>query len=253
MAVNSIALQSMSQLTEDLTPPSLPVRLAVDAWLQVPLATAHVAAELASSMTHGSRNFGEVGLTTPEDLFNFFQGTLNNGKNDVLNFYNEMCKLSADCNIEGIPIKTSKLTCDRELDVSTAPVISQATSTRDQVMINATPKARVFELTGYLTPYSAIDQIYLIKPTLLMQIDFLDAVMQTRRPVWFKDDKNRFFKCQLTSFHYEHSPDATTAIPVTMKLQEFIAIETTAYGTGKLAQFIGKVRQNGLTKAVFGD
>ena len=61
----------------------------------------------------------------------------------------------------------------------------------------------------------------LIKPTLMLQMKYLDACAASRKPVWFKTDNNEFFKVQITRLYFERVAESTNAVHVLVSLKEF--------------------------------
>lgn len=228
----------------NITPPSELLKDAVDVWLDIPLVPVHLATMLASSAAVGATRFenGPGTLASVVTGLTSYANTLFNNK--LVDVLNTLAQYTADCNIDGIPIRTSKMSCDRQVQVSESSVISQATMSRNNVIVNATPKGRVITLNGYLLPVSAIDSYLITKPTLYFQIDYLDAMATSRRPVWFKDKANRFYQMQITNFHYDDVPEATAAVPITITMQEYITIDTNAVTLGKIGKKISARQVN---------
>ena len=255
----------ISIANQEVTPPSAVIKGTVDLWLDGPIpgtawgitaanTATHLTAALASSAAVGQTRFqngpGYLGVLSDTQALVAFLTTPGDGtdaKSDrVTDALNEAYKLTADCNIDGIPIRTSKMTCDRQIQVSDSTVITQSGKTRNNLIVNATPKGRTIQITGYLLPMSSIDHYYLIKPSLYFQIDYLDAMATSRRPIWFKDRANRFYRMQITNFHYDDVPEASAAVPVTISMQEYVTIDTDAITLGKIASYLGTTRKVGI-------
>lgn len=138
---------------------------------------------------------------------------------------NDIAATLADPNIEGIPIRTSKLGSEREVEVGECLVIVQSANKKEYTTDNAAPKLREWQIEGVLTSISGGDHRLLIKPSLLNQIKYLDAVELSRRPVWFKDNMCLFHQVHITRFHHDWDPDATNGVRVSISLKEYKPLE----------------------------
>lgn len=138
---------------------------------------------------------------------------------------NDVASTLADPNIEGIPIRTSKLGSEREVEVGECLVIVQSANKKEYTTDNAAPKLREWQIEGVLTPISRGDSRLLIKPSLLNQIKYLDAIELSRRPVWFKDNMCLFHQVHITRFHHDWDPDATNGVRVSISLKEYKPLE----------------------------
>lgn len=126
-------------------------------------------------------------------------------------------------NIEGITIHASATSVNRDVEVSSSPVIQQSISTRAFVTDSATPMPRTFSVQGYLTSMMpGIDAAHTIKPSIMAQAKYLDSCAMSRCPVWYKDDYNRFFLVIITNFKETHDPKVTNALQVSIDMQEYI-------------------------------
>lgn len=124
-------------------------------------------------------------------------------------------------NIEGVPINTDHISSTREVDVGEQMLIVQSTTTKNYWSDNAVPHLKTWQLDGYITAQLAIDSLYITKPSLRMQIEFLDICARSRRPVLFKDNKGEFSFVQITNLTEESSPEYNNAIKVSISLREY--------------------------------
>lgn len=126
-------------------------------------------------------------------------------------------------NIEGIPILSPTLNTDREIDVGSQMMIVQEKQTKKQYWTdNAVPKLKEWQLDGYITlSIPPIDALYLIKPTLKIQADFLDRCATSRRPVLFKDNRGAFQLVQITSLKTTEEASYNNGIKVSIGLREY--------------------------------
>ena len=72
----------------------------------------------------------------------------------VARVMNDVAQTLADPNIEGIPIRTSKLGSSRDVEVGECLVIVQSANNKEYTTDNAAPKLREWQLEGVLTPLS---------------------------------------------------------------------------------------------------
>lgn len=134
---------------------------------------------------------------------------------------NTLAQSLADPNIEGIPVSAESLSGSRDVDVSDSLNIVQSACQKEHRTDNAAPHLKEWTLSGYLTPLSTADSVFLIKPSLLNQVKYLDTIAKSRRPVWFKDNNCVFHKVNITHFSEEWKPDATNAVRVSIGLREY--------------------------------
>lgn len=124
-------------------------------------------------------------------------------------------------NIEGIPISTATITSSREVEVGEQLMIVQSTSAKKYWTDNAVPKLKEWTIDGYITPALAIDAYYIVRPSLLMQITFLDDCASSRRPVLFKDNRGGFRYVQITNLQTKEEASYNNAIKVDITLREY--------------------------------
>lgn len=205
---------------------------AVDKWLEsvISAPSVHWFSIITSAMMTGGRKKGEgilqqtsgglteLGVITAGDLIGkLAQG----GDNAFLQTYGELQQRMQDPNIEGIAIGSPKVTCSREVQLSEHMVIVQSKENGAYRNDNATPKPRKWNVEGYLRQTSSFDQLFVIKPSLFIQVRMLDAYAVSRKPLWFKDDYNTFYKVQIASFNNEHDATSTNTVKISMTLQEY--------------------------------
>lgn len=127
----------------------------------------------------------------------------------------------AQPNIAGIPISSSKVETNREIEVSESMVIVQSTKNRTYWTDNAVPRLKEWQIEGYLTVMTALDDGCLIKPSLQWQAYYLDVCAKSRRPVLFKTNRGEFVQVQITSFHTIEEASYNNAIQVSLSLKEY--------------------------------
>lgn len=124
-------------------------------------------------------------------------------------------------NIEGIPISSSTINTSREIDVGDQPMIVQSTSQKQYWTDNAVPKLKEWTIDGYITPSLSLDNLYLVKPSLKMQMNFLDMCAASRRPVLFKDNRGEFTFVNIMNLQTTEEASYNNAIKVTISLKEY--------------------------------
>lgn len=143
-------------------------------------------------------------------------------------------------NIAGIPISSSKVETNKEVEVSESMVIVQSTATKKYWTDNSVPRLKEWQLQGYLTSVSPLDSGLQIKPSLKWQAYFLEVCADSRRPVLFKTNRGEFVKVQITNLHTVEEASYNNAIEVQISLKEynpyFISDHT---GDNEIATLIG--------------
>lgn len=130
-------------------------------------------------------------------------------------------KTLVEPNIEGVPISASSISTSRDIDVGEQAMIVQSTSQKKYWTDNAVPKLKEWHMEGYITSALALDSLYLIKPSLKMQLNFLDRCAASRRPVLFKDNRGEFIFVQITNLQTTEEPQYNNAIKVNISLKEY--------------------------------
>lgn len=164
---------------------------------------------------------GTMSLIANSVVGSDFFSTAKTGLSKAADLLNKLNQLLMSPNIEGIPINATSVKVSREVDISESLVIVQDTYGKDYKTDNAVPHLREWNLDGYLTSISNLDNMLLIKPTLMLQMKYLDACAASRKPVWFKTDNNEFFKVQITRLYFERVAESTNAVHVLVSLKEF--------------------------------
>lgn len=164
---------------------------------------------------------GTMSLIANSVVGSDFFSTAKTGLSKAADLLNKLNQLLMSPNIEGIPINATSVKVSREVDISESLVIVQDTYGKDYKTDNAVPHLREWNLEGYLTSVSNLDNMLLIKPTLILQMKYLDACAASRKPVWFKTDNNEFFKVQITRLYFERVAESTNAVHVLVSLKEF--------------------------------
>lgn len=164
---------------------------------------------------------GTLSLIANSVVGSDFFSTAKTGLSKATDLLNKLNQLLMSPNIEGIPISATSVKVSREVDISESLVIVQDTYGKDYKTDNAVPHLREWNLEGYLTSVSNLDNMLLIKPTLMLQMKYLDACAASRKPVWFKTDNNEFFKVQITRLYFERVAESTNAVHVLVSLKEF--------------------------------
>lgn len=124
-------------------------------------------------------------------------------------------------NIEGVPISSSVVNTDRSVDVGEHPMIVQSSTKKQYWTDNAVPKLKEWTIEGYITTSLTLDNLYLVKPSLKMQINFLDMCAESRRPVLFKDNRGEFTFVNIMNLRTIEEASYNNAIKVSISLKEY--------------------------------
>lgn len=124
-------------------------------------------------------------------------------------------------NIEGVPISSSVVNTDRSVDVGEHPMIVQSSTKKQYWTDNAVPKLKEWTIEGYITTSLTLDNLYLVKPSLKMQINFLDMCAESRRPVLFKDNRGEFIFVNIMNLRTIEEASYNNAIKVSISLKEY--------------------------------
>lgn len=130
-------------------------------------------------------------------------------------------KTLVEPNIAGVPISASHIETGREVEISESMVIVQDAAQKKYWTDNAVPRLKEWTLEGYLTSSSALDNGFIIKPSLTWQSYYLDVCAKSRRPVMFKTNRGEFVKVQITSLRTEEDATYNNVIKVYISLKEY--------------------------------
>lgn len=188
----------------------------------------HIAAITASAYLNAGPKYGKISIHGKAQPFlnTYLSVNGNESLAEINKAIDVIARGISDPNIEGIPIRATRVVKQRQVDVSEQASIVQSKENKEYNIDNAVPRLRRWQIDGYLAiPQPALDFFFTIKPSLLLQVAFLDACSVARTPVWFKDNNNEFFQVLITSFQSEQTPDATNAIKVSIGLIEYKPFE----------------------------
>jgi len=129
-------------------------------------------------------------------------------------------------NIEGIPIFSHRITTGRDVELSEQSLIITGDNdngkTRMRFVDNAVPRLRMWNVQGHILSIAPIlDYASIVKPSLVMEIDYLDAMAKSGKPVWFKTHTNEFVRCQIQQFSFEWTAEKSTGVAIQMTLKEY--------------------------------
>ena len=124
-------------------------------------------------------------------------------------------------NIAGVPISTESVSTSRDVDISESMVISQSSGSKLYMTDNAVPRLKEWVISGYLTSSSLLDAGFLIKPSLVWQLYYLDVCAKSRRPVMFKTNKGEFVKVQITNLSTSEDATYNNCVKVSITLKEY--------------------------------
>lgn len=150
-------------------------------------------------------------------------------------------------NLEGIPIFSAKMSTRRDILLSEQNIILPADNVdagtgvgavkRGIYVDNAVPRLRTWDIQGYILSIMPIlDYRAQVKPSLLLEMDYIDAIAKSGKPVWFKTHTNEFVRAQVQGFSFEFTPEINTGVAVTLSLKEYspLRITTNAATDGAL-------------------
>lgn len=146
-------------------------------------------------------------------------------------------------NIEGIPIFSHKISSGRDVELSEQSIImtgdKDSGKTRMKFVDNAVPRLRVWNVQGHILSIAPIlDYASVVKPSLIHEIDYLDAMAKSGKPVWFKTHTNEFVRCQIQQFQFEWTAEKSTGVAIQMTLKEYAPLFMSTTPVNKL---VGKV------------
>lgn len=150
----------------------------------------------------------------------------------VANALNEIETTLMDPNIEGIPIRCTKHAVSRSVSISESATIVQNGYHKEYNVDNAVPHLRQWTLTGYLTTLAAslgIDIGHSIKPSIVLQMKYLDALSVSRQSCMFKTNNNEFVRVQIEQLNMSQAPEALNAAEITMVLKEYKPLEASSF------------------------
>lgn len=185
-----------------------------NSWASVAFNSSMMVNNMAS--TH-KNNHGTYAL---EALYSRIQPFLPKGSS-MVDTLKELNQALMQPNLAGIPISSSHIETNRDVEISESMVIVQSKQVKQYWTDNAVPRLKEWTIEGYLTPTSAIDDGCIIKPTLQWQAFYLDVCAKSRRPVTFKTNRGEFVKVQITNFHTEEDATYNNAIKVNISLKEY--------------------------------
>lgn len=183
---------------------------------------AHIAVITAMGAVNGLQRFGNNQVTSVTNAYILQLKNSAVGAN-ISDYMNKAVETLMEPNIEGIVIHTDTSTVTRDVDISESVTIVQEGYQKEYNIDNAVPHLRQWTLTGYMTSILSfgLDTLFTIKPTLIMQQNYLDAVAASRQPVWFKTSNCEFVLVQISHLEMSQSPDATNAIKISISLVEY--------------------------------
>ena len=217
----SEVLQSIDETKSNI---NSEVSAGLEKWLDsvLTLPAAHKAVMLVTSGLASSKVIsGTLSLISSTIVGSDFFSKANSGLSKATDILNKANQLLMSPNIEGIPINVPSIKVSREIDISESLVIIQDAQNKDYKVDNVVPHLREWNLEGYLSSISILDSMLLIKPTLMLQMKYLDMCAASRKPVWFKTNNNEFFKVQISRLYFEQNAESTNTVKVSVSLKEF--------------------------------
>lgn len=178
-----------------------------------------VATDLASIGFTGAFGLLDVAMITKSAVAASLKAA---GKKDTQELWEKALVLP---NIEGIPISAPSISTTRDIDVGEQMMIVESSVTKKYWTDNAVPHLKEWNIEGYITTALSIDSAFLIRPSLKMQMDFLDTCAVSRRPVLFKDNRGEFRFVQITNLQSTEESSYNNAIKINISLKEYNPFE----------------------------
>lgn len=150
---------------------------------------------------------------------------------ETASYVNRLWELFRQPNIEGIVVFAESESTTRHMDVSTSPLVVQSNlidgviSRTTYVTDNAVPQPRTWQLNGHLSTVMTTDHYFVIKPSLLLQRDYLDNCMRTRKPVVFKAYDNNFHRVLITDMKTAWDSKSMNTMSIQLSMVEYVPIE----------------------------
>ena len=209
----------------------------------------HWSIELSSSASQYGRTTG--GTITLDSLV--FGGAFQNS--EVEEFINKLNAAVCIPNLEGIPIFAAKCSTGRDImlseqnlilpagdlpisagDLNVPASVNNGAVKRGIYVDNAVPRLRTWSISGYIISIlPVLDYRSQVKPSILLEMDYLDAIAKSGKPVWFKTHTNEFVRVQLQNFNFEFTPEINTGVAVSFTLKEYAPMRITTYAPGNAA------------------
>lgn len=139
-----------------------------------------------------------------------------------------------------IPIKSESLTMERNVDIGTTMLISQADQKKDYLTDNTAPRPRVWTGSGYISSLSPmLENGLLIKPTVQVQQAILDAAADSRQAVKFKTDTGEIVDVLVQRLQIASTTKGAGVKQVTYTVQEVKVLQNSVL-LGTLDEVLGK-------------
>lgn len=219
----------------------------VDSWLSYSTsgfdvnAVIHWSVELAQSALQYGRTTGGKSIDSL-----VFTSLATIESSDAANVINRLLAAVSIPNIEGIPIFSHRISTGRDVELSEQSLIitgdKDSGKTRMRFVDNAVPKLRIWNVQGHILSIAPVlDYASVVKPSLVHEIDYLDAMAKSGKPVWFKTHTNEFVRCQIQQFQFEWTADKNTGVAIQMTLKEYAPL---FMSTTPLNKLVGKAVSN---------
>lgn len=220
-------------------------QLLVDKWLKDSTTTLGAVKHIASMLAQEITASNSAALAGTPATLNSVKKAINTFAVNpaVAEFMNKTFDMFRQPNIEGITIFTQQEITTRQMDVSEHPLVVQSQlGSTIYATDNAVPHPREWQLKGHITSILPTDHYFVLKPSLMLQRQYLDNCMKSRRPVWFKTYDNLFVPVLISNFQSEWESRSMNSLSVDITLKEFVPITVTEGPlTAALAKFIKKL------------
>lgn len=235
-AINSASVKAITTVLDNVM---------INRGVELAFETSMLANSAASSLKSKGAGTGtsEIGATIARLVHPIAGAVTQSGSLAALagKSFNTIQATLAEPNLGGIPISSSTIDTERDIEISEQMVIVQSVASKQYWTDNAVPRLKSWSLEGYLTSADPdIDRGYIIKPTLSFQQFYLDTVASSRRPVLFKTNRGEFVKVQITNLRFHEEASYNNAIQISCELKEYNPyIISDAAGSIQVARQVG--------------
>ena len=207
---------------------------ALDMWLEKVTTPTGFVSHIAAGLVTQAASVIQAPLAgSPTQLYNLTTDLSQKISLDAetAQYVNALWEYFRQPNIEGIVIFTENEQTTRHMDVSISPLVVQSNlvtgvvSRTTYVTDNAVPQPRTWQLSGHLSTVLATDHYFVVKPSLILQRDYLDNCMRTRKPVVFKAYDNNFHRVLITDMKTAWDSKSMNTMSINLSLVEYVPIE----------------------------
>ena len=139
-----------------------------------------------------------------------------------------------------VPIHLESFINEKEAEVSTQLLISQAIGGKEFVTDNIAPGPRIWTIKGYLKGIPYIEIFNYFMPSLLAQKIILDFAYNSRKPIPFKTTDGEVLDVLIKKRTYIEEPDNMNSVKIELVLQELNYLSVASSIAGAVTEQAGK-------------